>query len=90
MDEHIIKITKDISVKPVPKEKDIQGLTDEERIVSDKLMECYKSFLELDFQHPEDNREFAYAIHLIQGLLSLRVVRRCYPDGWSTYKYIEK
>jgi hypothetical protein len=88
--DNVIRITKGFSNEPIPKEKDNMGLTIKEKIVHDKLMECYKSFLDLDFQHPEDNREFSYAVHLIQGLLSLRVVRRCYPDGWATYEYIKK
>lgn len=70
---------------PVSKTENSQGFTKEEQKVHDKLMECYQAFLDLKTQHPEDRREFAYAVHLIQGLLSLRVVRRSYPEGWSTY-----
>lgn len=72
--------------EPINAKDNKLGLTKDEQLVSDKLMECMGAFMELEFQHPEDNREFCYAVHLIQGLLTMRVARRQYPDGWVTYE----
>jgi len=71
---------------PVSEAENILGLTEQEQKVSNLLMECYQAFLDLGAEHPEENYEFGYAVHLIQGLLTLRVARRCYPGGWPTYK----
>jgi len=70
---------------PVPEEENILGLTDQEQKVLDKLMESYQIFLDIPTEHPEEKREFGYAVHLIQGLLTTRIARRCYPSGWPTY-----
>ena len=70
---------------PRNKKSNKLGLIDEEQKVMDKLMECYSSYLDLEYQHPDDLTEFGYAVHLIQGLLAMRVARRAYPNGWSDY-----
>lgn len=75
--------------KPIDEKENKLGLTKEEQLCHDKLIECMDIFMKLEFQHPEDNREFCYAIHLIQGLLTMRVARRQYPNGWVTYEMKE-
>ena len=47
-------------------------------------MECYASFLKLERTHPSELSDFVYAVHLIQGLLCKRVIRRKYPQFWIT------
>ena len=72
--------------KPPVSEKDnVLGLTPEEQEVMDKLMECYGAFLKLDREHPDEMRDFVDGVHVIQGVLAMRVVRRCYPRGWPTH-----
>ena len=61
------------------------GLTQEEQIVMDKLLDSYTAFLALPKQHPNEIDEFVNAVHLIQGLLATRIVRRGFPKGWPTY-----
>lgn len=79
--------TKYIKAKlPVPKSENKLGLTKQEQKVHDKLMECYQAFLDLTIEHPEERYEFGYAVHLMQGLLTTRIARRCYPEGWPTYE----
>lgn len=73
-------------LKPINPNQNKMGLTKEEQIVHDKLMECFVLYMKLPFEHPEDTREFCYAIHLIQGLLTMRIARRQYPEGWPTYQ----
>jgi hypothetical protein len=65
--------------------KNILGLDEKEMKVMNKLMECYKAWLDLKRDHPNELSEFGYAVHLIQDLLAMRVVRRIYPEGWPTY-----
>lgn len=61
------------------------GLTEQEQIVMNKINECYGEYLKLDKQHPDDIRYFVDGIHILQGMLAMRVVRREYPNGWATY-----
>jgi len=70
----------------VPQFIDRCGYTKEEREVSNKLFDCYSAFLDLDREHPEEMKEFGYAIHLIQDVIGTRVLRRVYPKGYPTYK----
>ena len=62
------------------------GLTAEEKKVMDSLMECYGHFLKLERQHCSELQDFVDAVHRIQDLLAVRIVRRVFPDGWSTHK----
>jgi len=64
----------------------INGLTKLEQNAMDKLLECYGLYLQLKPQHPSEINDFVYAVHLIQGLLCKRIVRRLYPEGWPTCK----
>jgi len=65
---------------------EINGLTKKEQEVMDLLLKCYEKYLELKLQHPSELDDFVYAVHLIQGLISKRIVRRLYPKGWPSYK----
>ena len=64
------------------------GLTVEEQEVMDDILNTWDKYLKLEKQHPEEVKEFGYAVHLMQGLLAMRVVRRDYPDGWINFKDI--
>lgn len=62
------------------------GLTELEQRCMDGLMIAYASWLKLERQHPDEMRGFVDAIHRIQDLLAVRVIRRHYPNGWPTHK----
>lgn len=62
------------------------GLTAEEQIVMDKIIEAYEAFCKLERQHPDEDRDFTSAVHKIQSILALRIVRRVYPVGWPIKK----
>lgn len=64
----------------------ITGLDPLEQQCMDGVINSYHSFLKMDIQHPTEMREFVDAVHTIQDILALRVVRRLYPEGWKTYK----
>lgn len=64
----------------------ISGLTEQEIKVMDKICEGYSEFLKLEMQHPCEMQDFVNAIHSIQSILALRVVRRSYPNYWLTHK----
>ncbi len=59
------------------------GLTTEEGVVADHLFSATCAWAELPVQHEDDTREFEYHVHMLQGLLTMRIARREYPDGWS-------
>ena len=65
---------------------DRTGLTMDEKGVMDSLMECYGRFLKLEREHPTELRDFVDAVHRIQDLLAVRIVRRVFPEGWSTHE----
>jgi hypothetical protein len=58
------------------------GLTDAEGVVSDSLVRAVEAFARLPKQHPQEINEFVAAIHVLQGLLTTRIARRHYPEGW--------
>jgi hypothetical protein len=60
------------------------GPTDAEGIVADALVAAVRAWGKLPWQHPDENREFVDAIHRLQNLLTIRIARRHYPDGWPT------
>ena len=58
------------------------GLTPAEQAVMDHLVAAWNGFVDLPVQHPSDKPEFASALHRIQYLLGMRVVRREH-GGWT-------
>jgi hypothetical protein len=68
--------------------KEKSGFTNLEKKCHDALMESYGKFIEMDREHPNEMAEFVDAIHKIQGILAVRVLRRDYPDYWPTHKDI--
>ena len=65
---------------------DITGLTPQEKIVMDKICDGYNEFLKLETQHPSEQPDFADAIHAVQNILAMRIVRRNYPEYWLIHK----
>ena len=58
------------------------GLTPEEGEVMDCLIEAWNAFVNLPIQHPDDHDEFRHALHQIQNIVGMRVVRRNFKD-WT-------
>lgn len=58
------------------------GLTPEERIVSDALLLAFQEFMKLPTQHPDERRDFVDGIHQCQNQLMWRIVRRAHPRAW--------
>ena len=61
------------------------GLTEEEGEVMDALKDAVEAFDQLDKQHPDEEFDFYAAIHRLQDLLAVRVLRRQFPKGWVTF-----
>lgn len=64
----------------------VSGLTLQEQKVMDLIASAHGSFLELERTHPDEERDFVDAIHKIQAILGLRILRRGYPQYWLTHK----
>ncbi len=62
------------------------GLTESEQRVSDHLVAAFNEFTQIERTHPNEMGEFVSAIHRLQDLLAVRIVRRQFPKGWPTYK----
>jgi len=78
----------DETLKDVPTIEDRSGFTPAEKRCHDHLMAAYQEFIDMDREHPNEMTDFAFAVHLIQGLLTTRIVRRNFPDYWPTHKDI--
>jgi len=63
--------------------KRLDGLTNAEGEVMDNLIAAWKAYAKLPCQHPDELRDFADPIHRLQDLLTIRIARREYPNGWS-------
>lgn len=64
----------------------VKGSTaDEESLLSD-TGKLWDSFIALPEEHPMERQEFASAIHVIQGLLAMRLCRRSHPEIFPTQK----
>lgn len=61
------------------------GLTQEEGKVMDALVEAVDAFNKLEATHPCDKEEFGSGIHQCQKTLTMRILRRDYPEGYPTY-----
>lgn len=62
------------------------GLTLEESNVMKHLCDGYSEFLKLEMQHPSEMQDFINAIHQLQSILAMRVIRRNYPNYWLIHK----
>jgi hypothetical protein len=58
------------------------GLTGSEQNVMDDLIDAFYAYLELPVEHEDEPGEFRFHIHMLQGLLACRIVRREFPEGW--------
>ena len=58
------------------------GFTEEEATCMYHVVEAWVSFHSLPIQHSTDRTEFVQAIHTLQQILGMRVLRRDYPGFW--------
>jgi hypothetical protein len=54
----------------------------------DALVEAWNEYIKLEKQHPSDIDEFKNGIHKCQHALTIRILRRDYPEGYPI-KYKE-
>jgi len=52
----------------------------------DLIVKAHNLFIELEQTHPNDIPEWVDGIHKAQGILSMRILRRDYPESFSTIK----
>jgi len=64
------------------RKREIGGLTEAERKIMEDLVLAWSGYVMLPVQHPADLAEFMGALHELQRLLAVRVVRRDYPGFW--------
>ena len=62
--------------------KEDSGLTAEEFEIAEHLIEAWNKFVQLPRQHPSDVPEFQSAIHRMQHILGMRIVRRNHERFW--------
>jgi hypothetical protein len=60
--------------------------TNEEKEVWDLLSKAHAGFLKLPVTHSSDGGDWCNAIHRLQDLISLRVLRREFPKTFQSTK----
>jgi hypothetical protein len=63
------------------------GFNDSELNTHLALMHFLELYYKLPVQHPSEVQDVIFAVHLIQGILALRILRREHPEGWPTYNH---
>lgn len=61
------------------------GLTPEEDEIMNSLVNAWNKYVKLEVMHPSDNDDFIRGIHLCQYVLSMRILRRDYPNRYPTH-----
>lgn len=56
------------------------GLTDEEKKVMINITNAHNDFVKLDSTHSSESIDWCNAIHKLQSLIALRVLRRDQPE----------
>jgi len=57
----------------------------EER-VSNLILEAHEAFVDLEQTHPDDIKDWVQAVHSMQKIIGMRILRRDYPEQFSTIK----
>lgn len=57
-------------------------ITVDEDHISNLIVDVWENYLKLEKQHPNDLEEFHRAIHDLQKLMAIRIVRRLYPEKY--------
>jgi hypothetical protein len=60
----------------------VDGLTSDERAISEHLVAAVNAFGELERRHPSELGDFVDGIHACQNQLAWRIVQRAYPKAW--------
>jgi len=66
------------------------GLTIREQEILELVTEAYNEFLQLPEQHSSDKEDFAKAVHILQAIIGMRIIRRNYPDTWKSLTITEE
>lgn len=62
----------------------MNGFTDKEEQIMNKLVEIVHLFSELPVQHQSDDLDFTTSIHNLQKIIGMRILRRELPDTFIT------
>lgn len=58
------------------------GLTEKENVIMDHIVKAWNEFVKLERYHPDELNDFGDAIHKLESILGLRILRRDYPKYW--------
>jgi hypothetical protein len=59
--------------------------TPQEDEIMNHLADAWNDFIKLEITHPDEKRDFANAIHTLQQIMVMRIVRRDYPMTFPSY-----
>lgn len=61
-------------------------MEENETEIMDLIVEAHNKFMMLEQTHPSDVPDWVNAIHTLQGIIGQRILRRDYPDIFTTIK----
>ena len=59
-------------------------MTLEEKEVMDLLVEAHNKYVQMESTHPSDITDWVNSFHILQDILTRRILRRDYPDVFIT------
>lgn len=62
------------------------GFTNDEELIMQKLVDAHNIYAAMEQQHPSDMNEWVTAIHTLQQLIGMRILRREHPEIFATIK----
>lgn len=62
-----------------------EGLTKEEAEIMDLITKAHSKYIDLIQTHPSDMPDWVNGIHSLQNVLGGRILRRDYPETFSTH-----
>ena len=66
---------------PIP--EDCKIVSTEEEVVLIHLVRAWNTFSAMDRQHPDEEAEFRHALHDLQRIISMRILRRLMPNEFT-------
>lgn len=61
-------------------------MNEQEKEIMDLLVKAHNAYVGLDSTHPSDIQDWVNSFHILQDILTRRVLRRDYPETFVTVK----
>ena len=63
----------------------LEDVITKDELVDNLIVETWNNFVKLEPTHPDDIKDFHRAIHQLQYVMGMRILRREHPEKYPTY-----